>query len=87
MTTIEITPWTEKWAQNFLLLKSRLNFILSDFSVRIEHVGVKTHTTGRSTVSDKQDFKKKVTRSMKSLQKNKIKIKSFFGKKSLRYAA
>jgi transposase len=48
---------------------------------------LKTHTTGRSTVSDKQDFKKKVTRSMKSLQKNKIKIKSFFGKKSLRYAA
>jgi len=48
---------------------------------------LKTHTTGRSTVSDKSDFKKKVTRSMKSLQKNKSKIKSFFGKESLRYAA
>jgi transposase len=48
---------------------------------------LKTHTTGRSTVSDKSDFKKKVTRSMKSLQKNKCKIKSFFGKESLRYAA
>jgi len=48
---------------------------------------LKTHTTGRSTVSDKSDFKKKVTRSMKSLQKNKSKIKSFFGKESLRSAA
>jgi transposase len=48
---------------------------------------LKTQTTGRSTVSDKSDFKKKVTRSMKSLQKNKSKIKSFFGKESLRYAA
>jgi len=48
---------------------------------------LKTHTTGRSTISDKQDFKKKVARSMKSLQKNKTKIKSFFGKKSLKYAA
>ena len=48
---------------------------------------LKTHTTGRSTVSDKNDFKKKVTRSMKSLQKNRDKIKSFFGKESLRYAA
>lgn len=48
---------------------------------------LKTHTTGRSTVSDKNDFKKKVTRSMKSLQNNRDKIKSFFGKESLRYAA
>jgi transposase len=48
---------------------------------------LKTHTSGRSTVSDKSDFKKKVTRYMKSLQKNKSKIKSFFGKESLRYAA
>ncbi len=30
---------------------------------------LKTHTVGRSTVVDKIDFKKKVTRSMKSLQK------------------
>jgi transposase len=30
---------------------------------------LKTHTTGRSTISDKQDFKKKVARSMKYLQK------------------
>ena len=48
---------------------------------------LKTHTTGRSTVSDKKDFKKKVTRSMKSLQKNRNKIRSFFGKESLKYAA
>jgi GrpB-like predicted nucleotidyltransferase (UPF0157 family)/GNAT superfamily N-acetyltransferase len=39
MTTIEIIPSTEKWAQDFLLLKSRLNSILSGLSVRIEHVG------------------------------------------------
>jgi GrpB-like predicted nucleotidyltransferase (UPF0157 family)/L-amino acid N-acyltransferase YncA len=39
MTTIEIIPWTEKWAQDFLLLKSRLSSILSGLSVRIEHVG------------------------------------------------
>lgn len=48
---------------------------------------LKNHTVGRSTISDKADFKKKVTRSMKSLQKNKHKIRSFFGKDSLRYAA
>lgn len=48
---------------------------------------LKTHTVGRSTVSDKSEFKKSVTRSMKSLQKNKTKIRSFFGKDSLKYAA
>ena len=48
---------------------------------------LKTHTVGRSTITDRIDFKKKVTRSMKSLQKNKAKIRSFFGKRSLRYAA
>ncbi len=39
MKTIEIVPWTEKWTQDFLLLKSRLNSILSGLPVRIEHVG------------------------------------------------
>lgn len=48
---------------------------------------LKNHTVGRSTVTDKADFKKKVTRSMKSLQKNKEKVRSFFGKESLKYAA
>lgn len=48
---------------------------------------LKNHTVGRSTVSDKADFKGKVTRSMRSLQKNKKKIRSFFGKDSLKYAA
>ena len=32
---------------------------------------LKTNTVGRSTVTDKANFKKQVTRSMKSLQKNK----------------
>ena len=48
---------------------------------------LKNHTVGRSTVTDKADFKKQVTKSMKSLQKNKEKIKSFYQKKSLKYAA
>lgn len=48
---------------------------------------LKSHTVGRSTVVDKADFKKKVTKSMKSLQKNKKKIQSFYQKKSLKYAA
>ena len=48
---------------------------------------LKNHTVGRSTVIDKVDFKKQVTRSMKSLQNNKKKIRSFYQKKSLKYAA
>lgn len=47
---------------------------------------LKNHTVGRSTVTDKKDFKKKVTKSMKSLQKKPGKIKSFFEKESLKYA-
>lgn len=48
---------------------------------------LKNHTVGRSTVTDKQDFKKQVTKSMKSLQKKPEKIRSFFGKDTLKYAA
>ena len=48
---------------------------------------LKTNTVGRSTVTDKANFKKQVTRSMKSLQKNKSKVRSFFQKPSLKYAA
>lgn len=48
---------------------------------------LKTNTVGRSIVTDKTSFKKQVTRSMKSLQKNKTKVRSFFQKPSLRYAA
>lgn len=48
---------------------------------------LKSHTVGRSTVVDKADFKKQVSRSMRSLQKNKKKIRSFYQKKSLKYAA
>ena len=48
---------------------------------------LKTHTVGRSTVVDKIDFKRKVTKSMRSLQKNKNKVRSFFQKPSLKYAA
>lgn len=48
---------------------------------------LKSHTVGRSTVTDKADFKRQVHRSMRSLQKNPKKIKAFFGKESLKYAA
>jgi len=48
---------------------------------------LKNHTVGRSIVTDKKDFKKQVTKSMKSLQKNPEKIMAFFGKDSLKYAA
>lgn len=48
---------------------------------------LKNHTVGRSTVTDKAEFKRQVTRSMRSLQKNPNKIRSFFGKDSLKYAA
>lgn len=48
---------------------------------------LKTNTVGRSTVTDKANFKKQVTRSMRSLQKNKSKVRSFFQKPSLKYAA
>lgn len=48
---------------------------------------LKTNTVGRSTVTNKSDFKKQVTRSMKSLQKDPEKVKSFFQKQSLKYAA
>ena len=39
MKTIEIIPWTEQWTKDFLILKSRLQSILEDLPVRIEHVG------------------------------------------------
>ena len=48
---------------------------------------LKTNTVGRSTVKDKMDFKKQVKKSMKLLQNDKEKVRSFFQKKSLRYAA
>ena len=48
---------------------------------------LKTHTVGRSTVTDKANFKKQVTKSMRSLQLNRRKIRSFYQKKSLKYAA
>ena len=50
-------------------------------SVFIDHYDQKTVTNYISYY--KADFKKKVTRSMQSLQKNKAKIRSFYQKKSL----
>jgi len=48
---------------------------------------LKADTAGRMVVTSKADFKHKVVASMRSLQKNPEKIRSFYRKPSLRYAA
>jgi transposase len=48
---------------------------------------LKADTVGRMAVTSKADFKSKVVSSMRSLQKMPGKIRSFFQKPSLRYAA
>ncbi len=48
---------------------------------------LKADTVGRMVTTDKADFKCKVVSSMRSLQKNPDKIRSFYQKPSLKYAA
>jgi transposase len=48
---------------------------------------LKADTAGRMAVTSKEDFAKKVRRSMRGLQNNTGKIISFFQKPSLKYAA
>ena len=48
---------------------------------------LKTNTVGRSTVTNKADFKRQVKKSMEKLQNDKEKVRSFFQKKSLMYTA
>ena len=48
---------------------------------------LKANTVGRMTVTSKDDFKTKVRSSMRQLQNNPAKIRSFYQKPSLRYAA
>src|SRR5579863_2775452 len=48
---------------------------------------LKADTTGRMAVMDKADFRHKVRSSMRQLQNNPEKIRSFYQKPSLRYAA
>jgi hypothetical protein len=48
---------------------------------------LKADTVGRMTVTSKDDFKSKVRSSMRQLQNNPAKIRSFYQKPSLRYAA
>ena len=48
---------------------------------------LKADTVGRMVTTDKADFKKNVFSSMRSLQKRPAKIRSFFQKPSLKYAA
>ena len=48
---------------------------------------LKADTVGRMVVNSKADFKGKVVSSMRSLQRNPMKICSFFRKPSLQYAA
>jgi transposase len=47
----------------------------------------KADTVDRMVTTGKEDFKKHVTASLRSLQKNPAKIRSFFQKPSLQYAA
>ena len=48
---------------------------------------LKADTVGRMVTTSKDDFKSKVLSSMRSLQNNPKKIRSFFQKPSLQYAA
>jgi transposase len=48
---------------------------------------LKADTVGRMAITDKDDFKAKVRSSMRQLQNNPEKIKSFYQKPSLKYAA
>jgi len=48
---------------------------------------LKADTVGRMVVTNKDDFKSKVRSSMRQLQNNPIKIRAFYQKPSLRYAA
>jgi len=48
---------------------------------------LKADTVGRMVTTDKADFKSKVRSSMRSLQNNPKKIRSFYQKPSLKYAA
>jgi transposase len=48
---------------------------------------LKADTVGRMAVTDKTDFKKKVRASMRQLQQDPNKIRSFYQKPSLKYAA
>ena len=48
---------------------------------------LKADTVGRASITSLADFRKKVKSSMLSLQRNAEKIRSFFQKPSLKYAA
>ena len=48
---------------------------------------LKADTVGRMAITDKQDFSRKVRSSMRQLQGNPGKVRSFYQKPSLRYAA
>lgn len=48
---------------------------------------LKADTVGRMAITDKSDFKTKVRASMRQLQKDPEKIRSFYQKPSLKYAA
>ena len=48
---------------------------------------LKSDTVGRASIVNRADFRKKVKSSMVSLQRNREKIRAFFQKPSLKYAA
>ncbi len=55
--------------------------------MRLAFVPTIMQDVGRMVVTDKADFTSKVLASMRSLQKNPEKIRAFYQKPSLRYAA
>jgi hypothetical protein len=48
---------------------------------------LKSDTVGRASIVNRADFRKRVKSSMVSLQRNRDKIRAFFNKPSLKYAA
>ncbi|NDB70653.1 MAG: hypothetical protein EB015_22130 [Methylocystaceae bacterium] len=48
---------------------------------------LKANTVGRMSVTSKKEFKQKVLSSMRKLQSNPGKIRAFYQKPSLKYAA
>ena len=64
-----------------------LRLYLAKVGVVVVWKHLKADTVGRMTITDKADFKAKVRASMRQLQNDPEKIRSFYQKPSLKYAA
>jgi len=79
-------PSIDSWIYNPIeMLNDRTSLVIHGKSLQILNFG--DILLGLSTLNHYVFNAEALTRYMKSLQKNKSKIKSFFGKESLRYAA